>query len=76
MAYVDYIDLAVCCSRKAVKLNHSITGIRSVPDTKAHGANMGPIWGLQDPCGPHVDPLNFAIWDVLLLGFSVALLVT
>ena len=24
-AYVDYMDLAVCCSRKAIKLNHSLT---------------------------------------------------
>ena len=22
---------------------------------------MGPIWGRQDPGGPHVDPMNFAI---------------
>ena len=27
-----------------------------------HGANMGPIWGRQDPGGPHVGPMNFAIW--------------
>ena len=33
------------------------------PDNKVHGANMGPIWGRQDPGGPHVDPMNFAIWD-------------
>ena len=26
-------------------------------------ANMGPIWGRQDPGGPHVGPMNFAIWD-------------
>ena len=26
---------------------------------------MGPIWGRQDPGGPHVGPLNFAIWDAL-----------
>ena len=32
------------------------------PDSKVHGANMGPIWGRQDPGGPHVDPMNFAIW--------------
>ena len=32
------------------------------PDDKVHGANMGPIWGRQDPGGPHVDPMNFAIW--------------
>ena len=31
------------------------------PDSKVHGANMGPIWGRQDPGGPHVDPMNFAI---------------
>ena len=34
------------------------------PDSKVHGANMGPIWGRQDPCGPHVGPINFAIWVV------------
>ena len=32
------------------------------PDSKIHGANMGPIWGRQDPGGPHVDPMNLAIW--------------
>ena len=31
-------------------------------DSKVHGANMGPIWGRQDPCGPHVDPMNLVIW--------------
>ena len=33
-----------------------------VPDSKVHGANMGPIWGRQDPGGPHVGPMNSAIW--------------
>ena len=23
------------------------------PDRKVYGANMGPIWGRQDPCWPH-----------------------
>ena len=32
-------------------------------DSKVHGANMGPIWGRQDPGGPHVGPMNLAIWD-------------
>ena len=32
------------------------------PDSKAHGANMGPICGRQNPGGPHVGPKNFAIW--------------
>ena len=38
------------------------THLGSYPDCKAHGANMGPIWGRQDPGGPHVGPMNFAIW--------------
>ena len=32
------------------------------PDSKVHGANMGPIWGRRDPGGPHVGPMNFALW--------------
>ena len=48
------------------------------PDSKVHGANMGLIWGRQDPGGPHVGPMNFAIWygnafRVIdpLLGYSI-----
>ena len=36
-----------------------------IPDRKVHGANLGPIWDRQDPGGPHVGPMNFAIWEVL-----------
>ena len=35
---------------------------QNIPDSKVHGANMGPIWGQPDPGGPHVGPMNFAIW--------------
>ena len=34
----------------------------SQPDSKIHEANMGPIWGRQDPGGPLAGPMNFAIW--------------
>ena len=34
-------------------------------DSKVHGVNMGPIWGRQDPGGPHVGPMNFAIWVLI-----------
>ena len=27
---------------------------------------MGPIWGRQDPGGPHAGHMNFSIWDVSL----------
>ena len=33
------------------------------PDSKVHGANMGPTWGRQDPGGPHVGPRIFVIWE-------------
>ena len=33
-------------------------------DSKIHGANMVPIWGRQDPGGPHVGPMNLTIWEV------------
>ena len=31
------------------------------PDSNVHGGNMGPIWGRQDPGGPHIGPMNLAI---------------
>ena len=35
------------------------------PDSKVHGAKMGPIWGRKDPGGPHAVTMNFAIWVVV-----------
>ena len=32
------------------------------PDSKVHGANMGPVWGQQDPGGPHIGHMKLAIW--------------
>ena len=31
------------------------------PDSKVHGANMGPTWVLSAPDGPHDGPMNLAI---------------
>ena len=36
-----------------------------IPDNKAHGANMGPTWVLSSLGGPHVGPMNLAIWHDL-----------
>ena len=33
----------------------------SIPDSKVHGANMGPTWV---PGGPHVGLVNLAKWDI------------
>ena len=38
--------------------------LKMSPDSKVHVANMGPIWGRQDPGGPQVGPMNYAIWVV------------
>ena len=35
------------------------------PDSKVHGANIGPNWGLQVPGGPHVVPMNLAVWGIM-----------
>ena len=45
-----------------MKLNELIHAIsRRYPDSKFHGANMGPTGVLAVPDGPHVGPMNFAI---------------
>ena len=41
---------------------YSNEAIGAIPDSKVHGA-MEPIWGWQDPGGPYVGPMNFAIRD-------------
>ena len=33
------------------------------PDSKVHGAYMGPTWGRQDPGWPHVGPMKLATKD-------------
>ena len=37
---------------------------RDIPDSKIHGVNMGPIWVLLAPDGPHVGPMNLAVMDI------------
>ena len=48
-------------------LNYSLQTKETNPDSKAHGANMGPTWGRQDPGVRHVDPMNFVLWEYILL---------
>ena len=49
------------------KPRETFTRYYDTPDSKIHGANMGTIWGRQDPGGPHVCPMNFAIWVYLFM---------
>ena len=41
-----------------------------IPDSKVHGANMGPTWVLSAPDGPHVGPMNRAIRAALQLTWT------
>ena len=49
------------------QINDKLVGVLETPDSRVHVANMRPTWGRQDPCGPHVGPMNLAIWGVTLL---------
>ena len=35
------------------------------PDSKVHGANIGPTWVLPAPDGPHMGPMNLAMRDTI-----------
>ena len=50
------------CNLSLLKTGFLSYNIENYPDSKVHGANMGPNWGWQDPGGPHVDHVNLAIW--------------
>ena len=57
-----------------------------IPDSMVHRANMGPIWGRQDPGGPHgglmcdephVGLMNFAIWNgFVVFHFAVSVILS
>ena len=51
----------------SIKQKHDLSTVCSTPyilpypDSKVHGANMGPTWVLSAPDGPHVGPMNLAL---------------
>ena len=56
-------DAMYCHSTENRQTGTVLTGLMIIAsDIKVHGANMEPIWGRQDPGGPHVGPIIFAIW--------------
>ena len=55
------INLFLCSKAQSVQWSHICALKLPLPRYKVHGAYMGPIWGRQDPGGPHVGPMNFAI---------------
>ena len=53
-----------------LQLGRSIYYIKvgCIPDSKVHGVNTGPTGVLSAPDGPHVGPMNLAIWDYYSLN--------
>ena len=49
-------------SHNIITIHFHLFIVTHFPDSKIHGANMGPIWGRKDPGGPHVAPMNLVIW--------------
>ena len=55
------------CFPCTISFSQSIaTHLKISPDSKVHGANMGPTWVLSAPGGPHVGFMNLAIWEGLV----------
>ena len=70
--HLEKIDRLIMTSHRDRKLNTAQQGkgkasIRISPDSKVHGANMGPTWDLSAPDGPHVGPMNLAIRENISL---------
>ena len=77
IAMVEYEQLVNCQLENDVTLTSCEDSLWdqlvkiTFPDSKVHGANMGPIWGRQGPGGPMLTPWNLlsglikshAIWD-------------
>ena len=55
----DNVEWPICM--EYLKMAHFPRLLEHYPDSKVHGANMGPIWVLSAPDAPHVDPMNLAI---------------
>ena len=74
-----FVDLQCCCSFchkfqviglappcPAGPMIFQANSVNTIPDSKVHGADMGPTWVLSAPDGPHVGAMNLAIRDAYL----------
>ena len=61
---VNYFDYRLRFGGIFRETNPWLYCFHSIPDSKVHGVNLGPIWVLSAPDGPHVGPMNLAIRDI------------
>ena len=58
--YVVWKVSSICLGLN-VSMGQDAFNDQVAPDSKVHGANMGPTCVLSAPAGPHVGPMNLAI---------------
>ena len=63
---VDFTDLLIGNEYNISASVLTVPLLVQIPDSKLHGANMGPTWVLSVPDGPHGGPMNLAIMDTCL----------
>ena len=68
---IIYQSIVISLPLLRTATNYCIAGaIVIFPDSKIHGANVGPTWGHKDPGGPHVGHTNLVIWVVAIIWIS------
>ena len=71
---VDFREIVTASNTCSIYHPGLLLARRSFPHNKVHGANTGPTRGRQDPGGPHVGPMNFAIWvGLVACSFEIQL---
>ena len=61
----EFLELEMLMCEKQVELMMEFEKVLQLPWKQVPGANMGHIWGRQDPGGPHFGPRKFAVWVVI-----------
>ena len=53
-----YCEINLVCKSFVRKYNATSCASALIPESKVHGAKMGPTWGRQNPSGPQSLPIN------------------
>ena len=65
MSVDSHVKWQICSCNDGQVWEHIYKLSQHNPDSKVHGANMEPT-GQLDPGGPHVGPVDLAIWEECL----------
>ena len=71
--------VSISCRVYGITLMRNTLGFirwKGNPESKVHGANMGPIWGRQVPGGSHIGPVNFVLWEDKVFHYNDVIMTT